>query len=417
MDYHAIHGHDIASFDTSSSTHRLPTVPASQAWEDLKAGPATHISTGLEALDRALLGIDSADSQDAASLGGVKRGQVTEIWGPPGCGKTALGIQLAANALSGGNGVVWVDCFQKLQSQRIANVLKSVKESRHSAETGDTQEIDPSKLVQYSCMTLPHLLAFISRPTTTTIASDVSLIIISSPSALINSSLPRSLERKGNPKQAKGSPTQASKRLQGLQFIINTLQKLAATKNCAVVLLSQCATKMRGEQKPTLIPSINTTVWEQGVSTRLVLFRDWAWNGNKFSSVFLAGLQKIDGRVVQDAVEHVSAFKVEPAGISSVHYEVNDPGMEVAARAPRPKRKLGQTELEVPDSDDDEDYGWADEDEDALPPPPSQWQGSEDLILGKEAGLSDEEPDEGLQDYYYEDDEAGDGDRSNNETD
>ncbi|QYS93569.1 RECA_2 domain-containing protein [Trichoderma simmonsii] len=311
MDYHAIHGHDIASFDTSSSTHRLPTVPASQAWEDLKAGPATHISTGLEALDRALLGIDSVDSQDAALQGGVKRGQVTEIWGPPGCGKTALGIQLAANALSGGNGVVWVDCFQKLQTQRIANVLKSVKESRHSAETGDPQEIDPSKLVQYSCMTLPHLLAFISRPTTTTIAADVSLIIISSPSALINSSLPRSLERKGNPKQAKG-PTQASKRLQGLQFIINTLQKLAATKNCAVVLLSQCATKMRSEQKPTLIPSINTTVWEQGVSTRLVLFRDWAWNGNKSSSVFLAGLQKIDGRVVQDAVEHVSAFKVEP---------------------------------------------------------------------------------------------------------
>lgn len=110
MDYHAIHGHDIASFDTSSSTRklpqagrggnrlisvvlsdRLPTVPASQAWEDLKAGPATHISTGLEDLDRALLGIDSADSQDAALQGGVKRGQVTEIWGPPGCGKTALG--------------------------------------------------------------------------------------------------------------------------------------------------------------------------------------------------------------------------------------------------------------------------------------------------------------------------------------
>lgn len=110
MDYHAIHGHDIASFDTSSSTRklsqagrggnrlilvvlsdRLPTVPASQAWEDLKAGPATHISTGLEALDRALLGIDSVDSQDAALQGGVKRGQVTEIWGPPGCGKTALG--------------------------------------------------------------------------------------------------------------------------------------------------------------------------------------------------------------------------------------------------------------------------------------------------------------------------------------
>ncbi|KAL7950232.1 P-loop containing nucleoside triphosphate hydrolase protein [Trichoderma barbatum] len=415
MDYHAIHGHDIASFDTSSSTHRLPTVPASQAWEDLKAGPATHISTGLEALDCALLGLDSADSQDATLQGGVKRGQITEIWGPPGCGKTALGIQLAANALSDGNGVVWVDCFQKLQTQRIANVLKCVKESRRLAGAEDTQDVDPNKLVQYSCMTLPHLLAFISRPTATNIAPNVSLMIISSPSALINSSLPRSLEGRGKPKQAKG-PTPASKRLQGLQFIITTLQKLAATKNCAVVLLSQCATKMRSEQKPTLIPSINTTVWEQGLSTRLVLFRDWAWSGNKSSSVFLAGLQKIDGRAVHDAVEHVSAFKIEPAGISSVHYEASDPGIEVAAIAPRPKRKLGQTEFEVPDSDD-EDYGWADEDEDALPPPPSQWQGSEDLILGKDAGLSEEEPDEGLQEYYYEDDEAGDGDRSNNESD
>lgn len=93
--------------------------------------------------------------------------------------------------------------------------------------------------------------------------------------------------------------------------------------------------------------------------------------------------------------------------------------MEVAVMAPRPKRKLGQTDLEVPDSDDDEDYGWADEDEDALPPPPSQWQGSEDLILGENAGLTEDESEaeEGLQDYYYEDDETGDGDRSNNETD
>ncbi|GFP53320.1 DNA repair protein rhp55 [Trichoderma asperellum] len=320
MDYHAIHGHDTASFDIPSSTHRLPTVPASQALEDLKADPAAHISTGLTALDCALLGLeDSQDSQNATVHGGVKRGQVTEIWGPPGCGKTALGIQLAANALSDGHG-----------------------------------------------------------------------------------------------------PTQASKRLQGLQFIITTLQKLAATKNCAVVLLSQCATKMRSEQMATLIPSINTTVWEQGLSTRLVLFRDWAWNASKSSSVFLAGLQKIDGRAAQDAVEHVSAFKVESAGISSVHYEASNSDMEVAAIAPRPKRKLGQTDLEVPDSDDDdEDYGWADEDEDALPPPPSQWQGSEDLILGENAGLTEDESEaeEGLQDYYYEDDDAGDGDRSNNEND
>jgi hypothetical protein len=178
------------------------------------------------------------------------------------------------------------------------------------ADIESIQDIDPAKLVHYSCMTLPHLLAFISRPTTTAIASDVSLIVISSLSALINSSTLRSSLL--TPTSL--GPTQASRRLQGLQFIITTLQKLAATKKCAVVLLSQCATKMRSEQMATLIPSINTTVWEQGVSTRLVLFRDWAWNASKSSSVFLAGLQKIDGRAAQDAVEHVSAFKVESVG-------------------------------------------------------------------------------------------------------
>lgn len=70
---------------------RLPTVQASQALEELKADPSAHISTGLTALDCALLGLDSEDSQNVTVHGGVKRGQVTEIWGPPGCGKTALG--------------------------------------------------------------------------------------------------------------------------------------------------------------------------------------------------------------------------------------------------------------------------------------------------------------------------------------
>ena len=44
---------------------------------------------------------------------------------------------------------------------------------------------------------------------------------------------------------------------------------------------------------------------------------------------------------------------------------------------PAQKRKLGETGFEIADSD--EEYGW-DDDED-LPPMPSQWQGSEDILL------------------------------------
>ena len=58
---------------------------------------------------------------------------------------------------------------------------------------------------------------------------------------------------------------------------------------------------------------------------------------------------------------------------------------------PAPKRKLADTNFEIADSDD-EDYGWEVEDED-LPPNPSQWQGSEDLLLQPPAGSDDDAQD------------------------
>ncbi|KAM0338339.1 hypothetical protein ACHAPU_011355 [Fusarium lateritium] len=167
---------------------------------------------------------------------------------------------------------------------------------------------------------------------------------------------------------------------------MSALQKLAATRNCAVVVLSQCATKMHSERGATLTAAVNANVWEQGVSTRFVMFRDWVWQENHLTSVFLAGLQKLDGKACQEVVENIVAFKVESDGLTQVPYEALQ-SIELA----RQKRKLGQTELEVPDSEDDEDYGWADEDEAAMPAPPPQWQGSEDLILGQDIGQSEDE--------------------------
>ncbi|RGP60186.1 DNA repair rhp55 [Fusarium longipes] len=143
---------------------------------------------------------------------------------------------------------------------------------------------------------------------------------------------------------------------------------------------------MHSERGATLTAAINANVWEQGVSSRLVMFRDWVWQENSLTSVFLAGLQKVDGRACQEAVENIVAFKVELDGAVQVPYEALQ-SFELA----RHKRKLGETELEVPDSEDDEDYGWADEDEAAMPAPPPQWQGSEDLILGQDVGQSEEE--------------------------
>jgi hypothetical protein len=53
----------------------------------------------------------------------------------------------------------------------------------------------------------------------------------------------------------------------------------------------------------------------------------------------------------------------------------------VLSSTPLAKRKLDSTDFEIADSE--EEYGWDDEYSTQLPPNPSQWQGSEDILLGQ----------------------------------
>jgi len=69
----------------------LPTVSAAQALSDLKSSPSRVISTGIPQLDSLLQNQDAPSQFEELVCGGVSRGQVTEIHGPPGVGKTAFG--------------------------------------------------------------------------------------------------------------------------------------------------------------------------------------------------------------------------------------------------------------------------------------------------------------------------------------
>jgi hypothetical protein len=109
MDYNSIHGPGISNFSSSSSprmfpsslplrnpsmtqTDRLATVSAAQALIDLNTSGTRCISTGLRDLDALLQNRDpGAVFEGNTFFGGVSRGKVTEIWGPPGVGKTVLG--------------------------------------------------------------------------------------------------------------------------------------------------------------------------------------------------------------------------------------------------------------------------------------------------------------------------------------
>lgn len=69
-----------------SCVDRLPTVSASQALQQSTPTAAPPVPFGLNALDRFL----AAGRIDGSSTGGIRRGQVVELYGPPGIGKTTL---------------------------------------------------------------------------------------------------------------------------------------------------------------------------------------------------------------------------------------------------------------------------------------------------------------------------------------
>lgn len=69
----------------------MPTVSAAQMLEDLGESRSRFIATGITSLDEAVTPALSVGEDEACTPArGLETGQVLEIWGPPGAGKTAI---------------------------------------------------------------------------------------------------------------------------------------------------------------------------------------------------------------------------------------------------------------------------------------------------------------------------------------
>ncbi len=75
---------------------------------------------------------------------------------------------------------------------------------------------------------------------------------------------------------------------------------------------------MQGERGATLVPAINSGAWAEGVSTKLVLFRDWIWQGDQAVSARFVGVQKLDGKPAKDADDVVVAFDIDTVSPSAL---------------------------------------------------------------------------------------------------
>ncbi|KAH8659258.1 P-loop containing nucleoside triphosphate hydrolase protein [Tricladium varicosporioides] len=420
---------------SSPSPHRMPTLSAAQALQSLRSSPTRCIPTSLPLLDYALQNRQPQPEGSEPFFGGVSRGKVTEIYGPPGVGKTALCMQIAANALRAGENVVWVDASRPLPGVRLLQILQSDGSSSPSLSSAHPSPQDPLALLEnlthFSTPTLAHLLALFSDSTTTNPPQNTSLIVIDSFSTPFSTAFLRTVENGAAPKKP-SVPKAASRKFPILNGLLGTFQKLAALRNIAIVLTSQCVTKLRPGISAALLPALSTTPWEQGLGSRVVIFRDWGWRGDggeEVDEVRIAQVLKAEG----SAASRVVPFAISESGLVPLAFPTpmpppqfginshgnnevpqNTPNMQSTPTLPTlpQKRKLDATDLEIPDSEDedDEDYGWGEEDEEDIPVAPPQWQGSEDILIPLPGELETEDAEEeGPEFLDNAEDEVGEG--------
>ncbi|KAL9095305.1 MAG: hypothetical protein Q9165_002562 [Trypethelium subeluteriae] len=390
---------------SSDSTHRLPTISASQALESRKIQRPQAVSIGLPQLDELLEGRDVDHETERGTTGGLARGKVTEIYGPPGVGKTAVAIQASAAALRTGDQVVWadggnfLDASYDLARPRFRSILEHALSHGQPSSTPTTSANPTSsaavitKLHHFTTPTLAHLLALIAHATPTFPPQSTSLLVIDSLSTLFDiayaGQTSKSDQSSADQRVKDARRWAANRRFAVLGSLIAALNKIAAVNNVAVLVTSQMMTRVGPSgagTKAILVPALSGKEWDLGIANRVVLFRDWApeelrqgsqgkeADGNarvKLEQMRFAGVVKANGIVPGEQTRqgstlgNVVPFTIDETGI--VPYSINDKPLRPLSspvKLSSPVSRKRQFE-EVADSEaeSDDDYGWVEEDE------------------------------------------------------
>ncbi|CAF9927550.1 MAG: hypothetical protein ALECFALPRED_003740 [Alectoria fallacina] len=370
----------MASSDTnnfsSSSPHRLPTVSASQALQNITSTPRRPISTGLRGLDVFLQGKEHEASSQTAAPGGVSRGEVTEIYGPPGVGKTTIAMQIAASALHSGGSVVWVDSSYEIIGLRLMDMLSGLHITEGEARS------DPASADEYldnfhhfTTPTLPHLLALLTHQSSSFPPTETSLIVVDSISTLFSLAFPKTAEN-ANSQQPPVKKTDTAHWVSGRRWavmgdFISKISRLAATKNIAILLTSQTTTRIRSETGAVLHPAISGAAWDTGISTGIVIFRDWMFQASEVASsqgeyvpgIRFAGVVKAKG-ISYEGVGKVVTFVIEKTRLREITADwtetrLNGSPVLQAVSLKRKRGEVADSQSEDEEAESDREFGWA----------------------------------------------------------
>lgn len=189
-----------------------------------------------------------------------------------------------------------------LVPERFNNVLlaesKTVLQASSSAppKVPSTPSITPDEMQSHfhhhTVISLAHLLALFMHPPSSFPPPNTSLIVIDSLSTLFDNAYPRTADARASKNQNDQARWAAGRKFAVMNELIATLTKIAAMHDIALLITSQTITRMRAGSRALLVPAISGTEWDNAISTRIVLFRDWVPGQGKWSKSDIARLQK-----------------------------------------------------------------------------------------------------------------------------
>ncbi|KAL5340390.1 P-loop containing nucleoside triphosphate hydrolase protein [Aspergillus crustosus] len=344
--------------------------PASQSLQASTLLRTGAISTGLPRLDDAICP-PSVEEDDDVDPRGIPKGHVTEVFGPPGVGKTSLALNVAANALLAGGKIVWLDTGPPLPRIRLREILqKSIQQS----ESSQTVEELVKNLVHIRAHSLPHLLALLLHTPTNFPPDNCNLLVLDSASGPFPSYFPNPTELKSRLAQSKTiDKTQVqwlmNRNSNVTSDLANQLTKLATTHQMAVLAINQTRTRIKGQLRATLCPVLAGGPWESSVNTRIVLYCDiLATKEGELATHRYAEVMKRSGRLLAMRLEeHIVPFAIETDGLRTLDHQSSprmialSPNEGLSSTAQR-KRKVDEIADSQDEDDSDAEYGWIDGD-------------------------------------------------------
>ncbi|KAG4304376.1 hypothetical protein PORY_002086 [Pneumocystis oryctolagi] len=298
----------------SSLYHRLPTTSAFDALASTHS--LSFISSSIPELDKVFGG------------NGFKTGQITEISGPPGSGKTAIALQATINCLKKKENILWIETFQPFPMHSLERIIMlNKKEQKTASANNANNNIDPfNYLTILHAPSLNNLVALFLHSYKTTsknLIQQKKLIIIDDITTPIITAFPTD-----NIENQSRNTTYDLAQLKKSQILANLLlsfNRIAAKNNACILVLSKMVIKinnLNGKEYPILSSPLSP-VWSQNCPNKILLLRKNVhifkgeintWNSTQIRYI---SIQKLDG-VTMNSNDALIPFIITDKGIFDI---------------------------------------------------------------------------------------------------